>query len=244
MNFKDTAEISVQMSKIFESIKSLPLIACSGCGTLYRSEEREEGFVCVSCKELQAHEREEKRKREYHIQTLLHLSNIPKRYKSATFKPKTAIQEEVANYFTLNFTKRILDKSSDILLFGSIGTGKTYLSCAFAIDLINKRENRVKYITEYELLSIYFKKKYQEFENFRNTDILILDEIGKRVLSDWQRIQLEELLSYRYNELLPTIYITNLEQEGFRKFLGDRLTDRLRENKLRRFAFNGQSLRG
>ena len=73
---------------------------------------------------------------------------------------------------------------------------------------------------------------------------MILDEIDKRVLADWQRIQLEELLSYRYNELLPTIYITNLEQRGFREFLGDRLGDRLRENRIKRFAFDGGSLRG
>jgi DNA replication protein DnaC len=72
---------------------------------------------------------------------------------------------------------------------------------------------------------------------------LILDEIGKRVLAEWQRIQLEELLSSRYNNMLPTIYITNLEQNAFKEFLGDRLADRLRENRLRRFAFGGGSLR-
>jgi len=35
-------------------------------------------------------------------------------------------------------------------------------------------------------------------------------------LAEWQRIQLEELLSSRYNDMLPTIYITNLEEIGFR----------------------------
>jgi hypothetical protein len=44
--------------------------------------------------------------------------------------------------------------------------------------------------------------------------------------------------------MLPTIYITNLEEIGFRKFLGARLADRLRENRIQRFAFNGGSLRG
>jgi DNA replication protein DnaC len=98
-------------------------------------------------------------------------------------------------------------------------------------------------ITEYELLSLYFEKKYQEFKSFRDSQILILDEMGKRVLTEWQRIQLEELLSSRYNDMLPTIYITNLEEIGFREFLGARLADRLRENRIKRFAFNGGSLR-
>ena len=93
-------------------------------------------------------------------------------------------------------------------------------------------------------LEFRFEKRYQEFKGFRYSQILILDEIGKRVLADWQRIQLEELLSSRYNDMLPTVYITNLEQSEFRKFLGSRLVDRLRENKIKRFAFDGESLRG
>jgi len=108
------------------------------------------------------------REKNHQIKTLLNLSNIPKRYNQAIFKPKTAIQNEVAEYFIENFTK------------------------------------------------------------FKESEILILDEIGKRVLADWQRIQLEEILSHRYNEQLPTIYITNLEQEAFQAFLGVRLADRLR----------------
>jgi hypothetical protein len=44
--------------------------------------------------------------------------------------------------------------------------------------------------------------------------------------------------------MLPTIYITNLEQKAFKDFLGSRLADRLRENHLERFAFDGESLRG
>ena len=117
---------------------------------------------------------------------LLNLSNIPKRYNQALFKPKTAIQNEVAEYFIENFKKGILDKSTDILLFGSIGTGKTYLSCAFAIDVIYTKQIRIKYITEYELLSLYFEKEYKLFKKFKESEILILDEIGKRVLADWQ----------------------------------------------------------
>ena len=136
------------------------------------------------------------------------------------------------------------ETSTDVLLFGAIGTGKTYISCAFALEIIKSNQRSIKYITEYDLLSLYFEKKYQEFKRFRECQILILDEIGKRVLADWQRVQLEELLSHRYNEVLPTIYITNLEQSSFKDFLGSRLADRLKENHLKRFAFDGDSLRG
>ena len=90
-------------------------------------------------------------------------------------------------------------------MIGAIGTGKTYLSCAFGIELIEKKQIGVKYITEYALLALYFEENYQRFNTFRDSQILILDEIGKRILADWQRIQLEELLSHRYNEHYPPI---------------------------------------
>jgi len=36
----------------------------------------------------------------------------------------------------------------------------------FAIELINQKQNSIRYITEYDLLSLYFEKRYQEFKNF------------------------------------------------------------------------------
>jgi len=193
--------------------------------------------------EKEEKERERLRERKRKIEYILSICNIPKRYRNAKLEPKTKIQYETAQYLIENFSQQSLEKSSDVLLLGAIGTGKTYLSCAFALELIEKKQIFIKYTTEYELLALYFEKRYQEFRNFRETHILILDEIGKRVLSDWQRVQLEELLSYRYNELLPTIYITNLPQKAFKEFLGERLADRLHENRLKQFAFNGKSLR-
>jgi len=241
MNFKDTREISLELSTIFKKINSLPEVSCKRCGALYRGEEND--FICSSCLEKENQEIEAKRKKDYQIQTLLNLSNIPKRYKRAIFRAKTEIQSEVSQYFIENFKFTDFKASTDILLFGAIGTGKTYISCAFALELIKSSQRGVKYITEYDLLSLFFEKKYSEFRSFRDCQILILDEIGKRVLADWQRVQLEELLSHRYNEMLPTVYITNLEQSDFREFLGSRLADRLRENHLERFAFDGKSLR-
>ena len=249
MRFKDTSKLSQEISTLLEGINQLPKVNCSQCGTTYRGEE--ENFICTNCKEEEQKRVEEEIKRSYQIQRLFNLSNIPKRYKRAIFQPKTEIQKRVAQYFIENFTQKGLfgakasDSivSTDILLFGAIGTGKTYISCAFALELIKRDRKSVKFITEYDLLALYFEKNYQSFKSFKECEILILDEIGKRVLAEWQRVQLEELLSHRYNEMLPTVYITNLEQDDFRTFLGSRLADRLRENGLKRFAFDGESLR-
>jgi DNA replication protein DnaC len=117
------------------------------------------------------------------------------------------------------------------------------LSCEFAIEFIKRRLVEIRYATEYQLLNLFLQKKYLQFENFRDAKVLIIDEIGKRELVDWQKIQLEELISHRYNEMLPTIYITNLLQSQFKAFIGERLVDRLKENSIQSFGFSGDSLR-
>ncbi len=112
------------------------------------------------------------------------------------------------------------------------------------MEFIREKVKEVKYITEYQLLELYFQKNYQEYKIFRQSKLLILDELGKRKLAEWQRVQLEELLSFRYNEMLPTIFISNLTQNQFKEFIGERLSDRLKETNIKTFALNGESLRG
>ena len=240
--FKTPVDGLQDLKNIFATVQSLPKVACKRCGAVYRGKEK--GFICSECIEKI---REEKRKNDYdnsRKKVLLDKSNIPKRQRIAVLKAQTPIQEKVIKYFIDNFTKRPLEQSTDILLFGTVGTGKTYLSCAFAIELINRRGIEVKYVTEYDLLEAFFRKEYQKFDSFKKTQILILDELGKRELAEWQRVQLEELLSYRFNEMLPTIYISNLTENRFREFIGERLADRLRESNVARFAMVGDSLRG
>jgi hypothetical protein len=86
MNFKNMSEIS----EIFREINSLPKVACNRYGKIYRGEK--EGFICRECLEKEREQREQNRRKEYQIRTLLNLSNIPMRYENAIFKPKTEIQ--------------------------------------------------------------------------------------------------------------------------------------------------------
>jgi len=170
-------------------------------------------------------------------------ANIPSRYAHADFKAINPIQEKLVSIFNINFQGKNFKDIKDILIYGSVGTGKTHLTIGFLHKLI-KANVYCRYATEHHLLDLHSQKRYSEFEGFKKVSILVIDELGKRDLIDWQKIQLEELISYRYNEMLPTIYITNMELEEFKTFVGDRVTDRLRENKVIRVLLNGKSLRG
>lgn len=170
-------------------------------------------------------------------------SNIPKRYELAEFTPKTKEQEKLVAALKENFSGKDLADVRDMLIVGGVGTGKTHISIG-ALNALIKSEVYCRYVTEHELLETYFRKEYTKFDGFKEVTILVIDEVGKRELVDWQMIQLEELISYRYNAMLPTIFITNRTVKEFKEFVGDRVSDRLRDNKIIRVTLDGESMRG
>ena len=177
------------------------------------------------------------------IEHIYQWANIPARYKNAEFKAINKDQEKLISTLRVTFQGKRFNDIQDVLIYGSVGTGKTHISIAMLHRLINANIY-CRYTTQHHLLELYFQKKYEDFEGFKKVSILIIDELGKTNLVDWQKVQLEELISYRYNEMLPTIYITNMELNEFKTFVGDRVTSRLRENKVVRILMDGKDLRG
>lgn len=177
------------------------------------------------------------------VEHIRQYANIPTRYKDAEFIAKVENQEKLITALKANFNGKSFKDIRDMLIYGSVGTGKTHLIIAMLNKLINANIY-CRYTTEHNLLDLYFQKKYDEFNAFKKVNILVIDELGKRELVDWQMIQLEELISYRYNELLPTIFITNMNESEFKAFVGDRVASRLRENKVIRVLMDGEDLRG
>lgn len=177
------------------------------------------------------------------VEHIRQYANIPTRYKDAEFAAKVQEQEKLITTIKANFNGKNFKEVRDMLIFGGVGTGKTHIVIAMLNKLI-KANIYCRYATEHHLLDLYFQKKYDEFNAFKKVDVLVIDELGKRELIDWQMIQLEELISYRYNEMLPTIFITNMNEEEFKSFVGDRVASRLRENKVIRVLMSGADLRG
>lgn len=197
--------------------------------------------------DLKTKEQEAKEKKEIAFSNrILHIKencNTPKRYLNAKLEPLGQEQEKLKEKFKQAFNGKRIHDMSDLLIYGSVGTGKTHLT----IGLMNKYiESGIycRYTTETELLDLYYQKQYEKFNAFKKVDFLVIDELGKRELAPWQMIQLEELISYRYNEMLTTVYITNMNIKGFREFVGNRVEDRLRDNKVITATMTGESLRG
>lgn len=125
------------------------------------------------------------------VTSILEFANIPKRYENAKPEPINDYQVKLVDKMKNCFSKKQVNEMSDLLILGSVGTGKTHLSIGLINNIIHKALIYCRYVTEFELLELYTQKKFDSFNGFKKVDILVLDEIGKRELQDWQKIQLE-----------------------------------------------------
>ena len=72
----------------------------------------------------------------------------------------------------------------------------------------------------------------------------MLDEVGSQFGSDTEKLFIFDIIDGRYQNMKPTILISNLDIDGIKDAIGDRCVDRLREGGGMMVAFNWGSQRG
>lgn len=142
--------------------------------------------------------------------------------------------------------KKFAEKPQGWIVFtGPSGCGKTYLAAAIASYQI-ENNGHVFYITTPDLLdhlrssfSPDSDMPYDEFfEQVRNAPLLILDDLGAQSGTPWAKEKLEQLISHRYNNQLPTaiVIIGPIEEQD------DRIRTRIVNSPLYQVcAFNDKS---
>ena len=151
--------------------------------------------------------------------------DVPQAIKSASLKDiytndknRITIIKEIKEFITCYKNK---EKCKGIYLYGSFGSGKTYLIAALFNELA---KSNVKSIIVHvpELLRDLkdsFSGNYSEkFNTLKKTSLLLLDDIGAEYLTAWGRDEvLEPILQYRMDEGLPTFFTSNFTMEELEK---------------------------
>jgi DNA replication protein DnaC len=151
--------------------------------------------------------------------------------------------------FAVNF-KKVLELGSSMIFTGNPGTGKTHLATAIFIDLYD-RGFGVGYYMFYELMfriKATYGRGASETEDgiikrLSDYDLLILDEVGVKSLSETEVALAYQIINKRYEAMKPTILVTNLSIKDLEEALGTRTIDRFYENHGAVLVFGWGSMR-
>jgi DNA replication protein DnaC len=143
------------------------------------------------------------------------------------------------------------EKTENLFLCGTIGTGKTHLCSAIA-NYVLQAGRRVVYLkigTILDLIREYkfnFEKnetiKPHQLKDLYQVDLLIIDDLGTEVSTDFVREQLFYLFDERISYCLPWVISTNLMPNEIGTIYEDRLSDRILGTS-RVLKFSGTSVR-
>jgi len=138
----------------------------------------------------------------------------------------------------------------NLIMIGKPGTGKSHLCCGIALELC--RTHRVRRVDLPDLIreiratwhrdSEYSEESVLNF--YGSLDLLIIEEVGTGAGTDDERARIFQVINRRYEEMLPTIVVSNLDMAALKLEIGDRVIDRLREGDRSLVVFDWQSMRG
>lgn len=134
---------------------------------------------------------------------------------------------------SLAYIDNFKSHSDNLLFYGNSGTGKTFLSTCIARELLDKGY-LVVYKTSDELIKDLRDLKFNTNKFLEdlifNCDLLVIDDLGSELITDFTRAELFNLLNKRLLTKRKMIISTNLTLEHLLQQYSERITSRLLGN--------------
>lgn len=172
---------------------------------------------------------------------LIAAARIPRRYEKCSFanfvcEPGSPQEQAILQAHQLAREFPAVDRG--LIFMGPAGVGKTHLAVSILKDLIEKGFASVFY--EFGSLLKEIQDSYNPISKSSElkvlapvfqADVLVLDELGATIPTDWVRDTMYQIINRRYNDNKLTIFTTNyLDKPRLEKehMLEDRIGTRLR----------------
>lgn len=175
-------------------------------------------------------------------------SNLAEHMKNQTFenfdfslfanqKDDTAKVLKVAKIIcdtALAFANTFDETHKNLLLTGSAGTGKTYISSCIANRAL-ERGKTVYYQTAYKFFELFEKDKFSRADDddssetikyIYDVDLLIIDDLGTEFVTQFTSAAFFDVINSRIISGKSTIISTNLDFEGLSKTYSQRIASR------------------
>lgn len=197
--------------------ESLVCQFCFGTGTRLEPDEGStrggiKGAVICECRRSNSGTR------------FLDAARIPPRFRECSFHnyyPKNDSQ-----YFAHSFASRLVDEypavETGLLFMGSVGVGKTHLAIAVLKELIGKKGVTCLFYESGSLLKaiqdsynpVSQTSEMRVLAPVYQAEVLVLDELGATVPTNWVRDTMYQIINTRYNNKRLTIFTTNYLDEA------------------------------
>lgn len=143
---------------------------------------------------------------------------ISKNQKSYTFENADKDTDNDTLRKAKNYVKHFDEMRKDnigLLLYGSVGSGKTYLACAIANEIISVYSYSVKMRNFAQILNDLQKGGFnldrnEYINSLTNSTLFILDDFGIERNTEYALEQIYNVINARYLKERPTIITTNL----------------------------------
>lgn len=235
---------------VLVSIERKKIGKCKWCGSpIYKYKIGEGNWFGATkdscgCKEEKERQRALEEQRKFQVQErldrLFQQSRLGRRFRDKTLenfrtnkKNKRALQ--VVCRYVEKFYEN-LEAGKGLIIMGKIGTGKTHLAAAILHKVISQMRTGIRMAVP-ELLD-EIRATYREgslvgsetlLEELKKVNLLILDDIGKEKPTEWVRERLYVIINARYENMLPTVYTTNCNEEELKQQIGEAITSRIYE---------------
>ena len=174
----------------------------------------------------------------------LERAGIPKRYRGATwdsflfnFDQPTLVKTEPGRKLSMRLERFGIwrgreDEGTLVFLTGKPGCGKTHLACATLRRWIVSGRPGALFIVAGEFLH-QMKQGFKDgtsggvMRRAEAAKLLVLDDLGSEMATDWVRDTMYMLVNYRLNHMKPTIVTSNLRLGEIAETYHARLASRL-----------------
>lgn len=207
-------------------IDSEGLLCCGKCHTrkqtiivLANGKQLKPRCVC-KCEQERMHEEEEKRKAkglEDKVKELRKMGFPDAEMSRFTFENDDRSNEyisDVAKRYADNFTT-MYSKHKGLLLFGTVGTGKTYIAACIANALIDRGYTCL--VTNFARLTNTINGMYdgkQEYiDGLDRFSLLVIDDLASERDTEYMNEIVTNIIDARYRSGKPMIVTTNLTSE-------------------------------
>ncbi len=160
--------------------------------------------------------KEKREKAENELSAIIHhnkeFAHIPEHYLSADIN---AVELPDARKIGTNYIRNFEEMGrTGLLLYGDVGTGKTYLAACIANALLNKGFS-VKWLTSMQIVergNLFNESEYAEYtHSIVSPDLLIIDDLGAERGTEFALERVHSLVDTRISSNKPMIVTTNID---------------------------------